>query len=273
MQRNTFQIERILVAMDASPYSRVALKVAADLAASLGAEIRGVFVEDTTLLGLADLPMVSEVHIPSARVRSISSRTLEQEFRALAREAEGWMATMAQQLGLSWEFELLRGNIVSELLSVARSSDLISLGRFGWPIANPPRRMGSIARALVEQCAVPALLLHQEIQAGQPILAVFRGIESDGDVLQWTGFLAQHYQSEATIFLMTEQASLAERLGEEARALLAPWSVPVRFQPVADEAALLQAIHALPASQESILLSRRYRPIYEKLLCGLLLFP
>ena len=37
MQRNTFQIERILVAMDASPYSRVALKVAADLAATFKA--------------------------------------------------------------------------------------------------------------------------------------------------------------------------------------------------------------------------------------------
>ncbi len=272
MQRNPLHIQRILVAMDASPYSRAALKVAAELAASLGAELRGVFVEDALLLGLADLPMVNEVHIPSAQVRLITRQVLEQEFRALALEAERWMATVAQPLDLPWEFELLRGNIVSELLAAARSSDLISLGRFGWPLTNPPRRMGSVARALVEQCAIPALLLHQEIQAGQPILATFQGPE-DEELLGWAGFLAQHYQSQVTVFLMAEGQEQAARLQERAQATLATWRTPVRFRRVADEAALLRAIRGLPAPQESILLGRRYRPIYEELLCGLLLFP
>ena len=49
-------IQRILVAVDASPPSFAALEAAVELAATLGAELIVLFVEDIALLRLAESP-------------------------------------------------------------------------------------------------------------------------------------------------------------------------------------------------------------------------
>ena len=54
-------IRRILVALDASPSSLVALEEAAKLAAVWDAELAGVFVEDSELLRMAQLPFMQTV--------------------------------------------------------------------------------------------------------------------------------------------------------------------------------------------------------------------
>ena len=44
------KVERILVAIDTSPYGRSAMEAAAELAAEFQAELLGLFVEDVSLL-------------------------------------------------------------------------------------------------------------------------------------------------------------------------------------------------------------------------------
>ncbi len=54
-------IQRILLALDASPQSVAALDTATELAGRLGAELTGLFVEDTDLLRMAALPFAAEI--------------------------------------------------------------------------------------------------------------------------------------------------------------------------------------------------------------------
>ncbi|MBK7177644.1 MAG: universal stress protein [Chloroflexi bacterium] len=58
------KIQRILVALDASPHSLAALEAAIDLAERLDAELQGLFVEDINLLRLAQLPFARELRYP-----------------------------------------------------------------------------------------------------------------------------------------------------------------------------------------------------------------
>ena len=57
-------IRRVVVALDASPCSRIVLRGAARISAALGAEVEGLFVEDIRLLTLAELPIAAEVRQP-----------------------------------------------------------------------------------------------------------------------------------------------------------------------------------------------------------------
>ena len=63
-------VERILVAIDASPGSLAAAETAARLAALLNAELEGLFVEDDRLLRLPAAPLARQVDSITAGPRS-----------------------------------------------------------------------------------------------------------------------------------------------------------------------------------------------------------
>ena len=69
-----FVVRRILVALDASTQSLAALRTAVTLAAELGAELEGLFVEDTNLMRMAMLPVARRVLFPSAAEENVARR-------------------------------------------------------------------------------------------------------------------------------------------------------------------------------------------------------
>src|SRR5690554_4657703 len=81
------EIQRILVALDASSSSQVALQTAVNLAVALEAELEGIFVEDINLLRLAELPFVHEVRTLSAVAQQMSRQQIEAELQAQAARA------------------------------------------------------------------------------------------------------------------------------------------------------------------------------------------
>ena len=70
---------RILVALDASPHSLAALEAAAELAASLRAELIGLFVEDANLLRVAGFPFAREFGAYTAQAREIDAEHVARE--------------------------------------------------------------------------------------------------------------------------------------------------------------------------------------------------
>ena len=96
--------ERIVVALDASPHSLAALRAAAQLAATIQAELYGLFVEDSDLLRLCDLPFCQEIGSFSATVRRLDSRSVERTLRVRAGHVQRlspWVgvATLQHQVG------------------------------------------------------------------------------------------------------------------------------------------------------------------------------
>jgi nucleotide-binding universal stress UspA family protein len=166
------QIERILVAVDASPQSLVALKVAANLASRLDAELIGIFVEDINLLHLARFPFARQISISTGNIRQLDSSIVERELRSQARWALHNLALLAEKFKIRWSFRVARGIIPTQLLAAALEADLTIIGKTGW---SGRRWLGSTARKLVVQTSCTSLIIQKSFQIGVPVVILFDG--------------------------------------------------------------------------------------------------
>jgi len=125
-------IRRIVVKLDSGGASGLpALQVAVRLAAALGAELEGVFVEDINLLRLASLPFSREVRAFSLAEQAISAEGMQRDLRVLARQAEQALAQAAAASGVRCSFRVWRGHTGVENFSASFEADILSLGAGG----------------------------------------------------------------------------------------------------------------------------------------------
>jgi nucleotide-binding universal stress UspA family protein len=164
--------EYILVALDASPLSRAALTSAADLAATLHVELRGLFVEDEGLMHLAGLPFCLEIGAFTARPRRLEPNNMEREFRVQAAGLRKIMADVAGQRRVAWSFQVVRGRVTDQVLAASAEARLLYLGRVG---RTPGKRFGSTARAVALRTHRPVLIQ----SGGQPLHGQFLVVHTD----------------------------------------------------------------------------------------------
>ena len=175
---NSRDVRRILVALDASPPSHVALEEAARLAARLHAELTGIFVMDTELLRLSALPAAHETGLTSARRRPLDPASMERALKLQAEQARTALETIAKQHRLQSSFRLLRGNVLAELLEAAAQTDLMALGAMGH-MGVTGRLLGSTVRGITARASC-SVLLTREARKGQAVVAIF-GQSSNAD--------------------------------------------------------------------------------------------
>src|SRR5690606_27515518 len=95
---------RIVVGLDTSFLAREALALAARLASSVDARLKGVFVEDESLLHLASLPFAREISL-SGEVRPVDPERMVRAMHAQAETARRVLARMASQAHVEWSFD------------------------------------------------------------------------------------------------------------------------------------------------------------------------
>ena len=203
-------IRRILVAVDASPSSLAALEDAAKLAAVWGAELAGVFVEDSELMRMAQLPFMQTVGSFSATAHRLDTRRLELGFRADAGRVRRALERIAEQERVEWTFRVVRGPVASEILAAAREADLIMLGRIGWSLAGR-RRVGSTVVAIMQASSCPTLILHQGTPLGSPVLVAYDGSETAQKALSLATLLRQNEPLDVLILADGPEAARALR--------------------------------------------------------------
>ncbi|MCP5370234.1 MAG: hypothetical protein H6907_00750 [Hyphomicrobiales bacterium] len=153
---------RVVLALDSSGDGAEALDLIAALAARLGADISGLFVEDIDLLRLAALPGTRVVSTLSRGAGQISPATIERSLRgrmALVRRA---MEEAARRRRVSSSFEVRQGRVVTEAVGAAGESDLvvINLARGHVP-GGRVQGMGEVAAAFAAGNARALLLLRR----------------------------------------------------------------------------------------------------------------
>lgn len=209
-------IRRILVAVDASPHSLCALEAAGELAASLRAEILGLFVEDINLLRLARLPFAREVGFFSGSLRRLDTRNMESQLRSQAERARQALTTTAERAQVQSSFQVTRGHITSELLAAALDADLVILGKTGW---SGQRRLGSTARALLSRASGPTLILQEGARLALPALVLYDGSRMAQRALAVALQLVRGREGHLTVLILADSPATAQFL----RAQVAEW--------------------------------------------------
>lgn len=222
------QIQRILVALDSSAASMAALKQAVALAAHFKAGLLGLYVEDITLVQLAQISFTQEVGLFSASRRSLEVRYVERQFKGQANRARQAMATLAEQAGVAWTFRVVRGVIAKELLSAASDADLIVLGRVG--LSGQARRdIGSTARALLLESPHLTLVLHPETQVGLPVIALYNGSATAQKGLIAATQLMPEQAEPLIVVVIAESAAAAQPIRQQAEQTLQEHGLKARF--------------------------------------------
>ncbi len=217
------KIRRILVAVDASPQSMAALEAAAELAASLGAELIGVYVEDINLIRLAALPVVLEIGGASARSRRMDKRRMDRQLRSQAARAAQAMGIAASRAQVRWSFTVARGSVETELLQAAGEADLFILGRSGW---SGKRKLGSTASKLVAEGPNRTMVIERGERLQPTLMTVYDGSDRSQRALDTAiglgGYLA--------VGIVAEDEEQARKLQSEVAAKLDLQGLEARYR-------------------------------------------
>ena len=226
-----FVVRRILVALDASTQSIAALKTAVTVAAELGADLEGLFVEDINLMRIATLPIARRILYPSATEEPLDSTMMEHELKVLARQAQKSLATLAERSGIRWSFRVVRGKVTVEILAAASESDLLTVGRSGWSLARK-MTLGSTAQNAAINAPKALLLVKRPLAVDRPVMVLFDGSPLAEQALKAATRFAGAFQGRLTVFLVTDSPQNAKKLERQAARFIKPKEIQAKFRPV-----------------------------------------
>jgi len=243
-------IRRIAVTLDASESGRPPLETAARLAAILGAELEGVFVEDINLIRLSGLPFLREVRPWSIADEQISSQRMQRELRTLARRAEQMLERVARETGVPWSFQVWQGRPEATSLLKAFGADILSLGRVSTRVSS---RMFATARRITPQSR----------KTDASISVLFSGSEQAARAVATACSLAREMGARLTVMLPASPAQAMPVLKEQALAILKRHAQLARFVELAgtDAQSLRQASDT---ATMSILIAEAEHPLLQQ---------
>ena len=220
---------RILVALDGSPHSRAALRLAVALAADLEAELNGLFVKDENLLRAAQLPFAKEVRAHSVPPKTLSDRRVERQLRRQAERAEAALEDVAGSSGVTYNFRVVEGQVASELLRAAGEADLLAMGKTSTESSR--RRLGSTSRTLLTESSTPVLVLRRTDYRRPPLFTYYDGSETARTALRVTAQLASHGAS-LTVFVPADDEADTEQLRDEVHEAVGARTSQVQVRPL-----------------------------------------
>jgi len=235
-QDDELTIRRILVALDASRHSLAALEAAAELAASLEAELQGLFVEDINLLRAAGSPVAREVQYPFFTAARLNLARMERELRAQAAQARHALAACCEQRQIKWSFRVVRGQVAPEVLATALEADLLSLGKASRPLIGQVRRvrLGSTAWAAAAQAPHYVLLLQRDTGISPPVVVTYDGSPTARQALMIAAWLVQKKGGYLAILILASVLDDLQRLQAEISNLLRGQRLVVRYRRLTD---------------------------------------
>ena len=173
-------VENILVSLDTSKHSFSALKAAVELAHHYEAKLKGVFIQDTALLNLAETQFLYEVGEYTAISRRMTVDGMTHGMIAQSRWIIRAFQKLINQAGVEGDFIVLHGNVDELINQESEKCDLLVIGKSGThPLKK--RRLGSTAKSLIQSGKKSILLVEEDTDLGYPIFVLF-----EDSPLGWT---------------------------------------------------------------------------------------
>ncbi|MCK5479760.1 MAG: universal stress protein [Gammaproteobacteria bacterium] len=243
-------IRHIMVTLNASESGRPALEAAVRLAVIVGAELKGVFVEDINLIRLTGLPFLREVRPSSLAEETISTQRMQRELRTLARHAERMLEQAAREVGVSWSFQVWRGHAEAASLAQAFGADVLSLGR-----------VSSLVSSRVWAGTRPRACQSRETVASISVL--FSDSEQAIRAVTTACSLAKDLDAHLTVLLPGNRAEVMPALKEKARTILDTQEQQARFVQLTGTG-VQSLVRAADASAIRMLIAEAEHPLLQE---------
>ena len=219
------QLRRVLVALDMASGGQAALEITANLAAALGAELVGLFVEDAELLEAAALPVSRWVSSGAASQAPFDVALMRRALKVSAVQASRMLAEVAVRQRIQWTFRVKHGALTEQLLAEVGSSDILALVA---PAGGQGQARGAAYRRLIAaQASCCVLLVRPDGRPSQPVVALYTGSQR---ALAVAAQLARAYRRPLIVLAAAKTAEAVAALMDAASRWLqdGAMSAPVR---------------------------------------------
>ncbi|MEH6529064.1 MAG: hypothetical protein V7718_03880 [Porticoccus sp.] len=109
--------QQILIALNAQYSNKDSLASLVNMAKLLNASLTGLFVEDSRLIEVANLPFTTEINRFSAEERNLHADTLMRATKRIALEIQNLMKALSAEHKVSWTYSIEAGELISKALS------------------------------------------------------------------------------------------------------------------------------------------------------------
>jgi nucleotide-binding universal stress UspA family protein len=242
------RIERILVAVDASPNSIIALHTAIDLARRTRAELRALFIQESYLHHLGSYPFAREIGHYTAQSRR---REIRIHMGAQSKRIRSMLETLAKEARVHWTYNVMKGK-TSDLKDAAEDADLIVLGRSGW---SGRKKLGSTVQFILTQYPARTLIIGDRPGSPSPIFVVYDGSDSSKRALALASNLIRNSEGFLTVGILADTSERAKQLQKEAYQWLSERNLEPRFRWILDWS--VDKVNALARTESCLLILPR----------------
>ncbi|MFO7917762.1 MAG: universal stress protein [Anaerolineae bacterium] len=257
------EIERILVALDASSHSLSALQAAAELATRLRAELQALFIEDVDVRRLGALPFAEEVGVFSATCHPLDARELARQLEAQARQMRRRFRRTTEWIGVQCTFHRVRGRVVPRILEAASEADMVILGKEAWSTFETGQ-LGPTIRQVLSEIPIPTMILQAGARLERPVLVIYDGSQAAHRALSAASTLARRDDDRLMVLILAGESEPASRLRARAETWLEGRGLQVQYQTLSESRA--SHLAALVAQQDfgTVVLPRRCSTIRDE---------
>jgi len=197
------------------------MRAAVEFAQLLGLGLHCLFIEDEAVLAMAELPFAREIRLPTHEWRPLDADTIASELKYAASQTRRLLDGILREVGVSSEFEVLRGDPAACIAAVCQTGDIVIVAESGSPIARTTpgiRRLHAAAHA----SAASVLLLPVRHKARRGHVVAVLAEEADGS-LEVACRIAVAANEGVTILLPEPvDRATAERVAERAHTFGVP---------------------------------------------------
>jgi nucleotide-binding universal stress UspA family protein len=219
--------KNLLVALDGSPYSDCAARLAVFLAGKLDAAVEGVHVVDTAMM---DATFIADLS-GSVGFQPFLNLTgeMREALRAVAQTVVADFRSKVEAAGVRGTARIAEGIVVPELLGASERADAIFLGSLGVG-SKRAKLLGGHSDALLRKLSIPAIVCPEAGDRFSRVLCAFDASERAVRALSTVRELAEKTASSIDVLTVEVDSVEVEKRRLAALALAGSDRVKVSFE-------------------------------------------
>ena len=148
------------------------MRLAVELADLLHLDLLGLFLEDTSLRDLANIPFAREFRPLGGGWHTIDLDRLSRDFELVARSIERKFIGAAKRLSTGYQFEVARGSMAETFASVPRTDDIVMIVEPLSPVERATQQFSWLLEAAFRSAAAVVLVPPHIARTKGPIVAI-----------------------------------------------------------------------------------------------------